>query len=115
MGEEEEVTEQQRFQQSIERRLNEESQARSAMEEQLKSIHTLLGKLVDGNNQAGSTGVTISSNNSSSSITNAGMLATLPQSSGQPTVTGSIIQPVMTYAKSSAKAKVRLFPCLFSL
>ena len=39
MGDEEEVTEQQRFQQSVERRLNEEMQARSAMEEQLKSIH----------------------------------------------------------------------------
>ena len=39
------------------RRFNEESQARSAMEEQLKSIQSLLRKLVDGNNQAGSTGI----------------------------------------------------------
>ena len=74
MGDEDGITEQQRFQQSIERRLNEESQARSAMEEQLKSIHTLLGTLVDKINQAGSTGIMTCSNNFSSSTMNAGSI-----------------------------------------
>ena len=54
------------------------------MEEQLKSIQSLLRKLVDGKIRR----VLLAY---SSSTTDASMLATLPQLSGQPTVAGSIL------------------------
>ena len=107
MGDEEELTEQQKFQKSVERRFTEETQARNAMEKQLESIHRLLGRLVGGNHdgQIGVTGTPTSSNSSPSDST-PGMLDTLPQSSRQPTVTGSIMQPVVSFARSSAYTSV---------
>ena len=91
----------------MEKRFNEETQARNVMKKQLHNILSLLGRLVDGNHasQTGVTG-TLTSSTLSPSVTTASMLATLPQSSSQPTITGSLMQHVMSFAKSSTYTSV---------
>ena len=58
------------------------------MEKQQKNIQSLLGRLVNVNHvsQMGVTG-TLTSSNLSPIVTTASVLATLPQSSSQPTIT----------------------------